>query len=139
MWVNCDLDVLNSTIIITQMCIHHKPRTFIPKQEGISGQHRVLAPTLTPPLYSAAIAPSLVSRSCITKPEHGYPKCTLVPPRRFHQCQPQSLPNPPHELDLECTSGAWRHELPSGHLTCWAVTLTGTQQCLPSRASRNAQ
>ena len=22
MWVNCDLDVLNSIIIITQMCIH---------------------------------------------------------------------------------------------------------------------
>ena len=29
MWVNCDLDVLNSIIIITQMCIHHWDR-YIP-------------------------------------------------------------------------------------------------------------
>ena len=29
MWVNCDLDVLNSTIIITQMCIHHQATTAV--------------------------------------------------------------------------------------------------------------
>ena len=42
--------------------------------------------------HSDAIAPSLASRSCVAKPDHGYPKCTLVPPQRSHPCQPQSVP-----------------------------------------------
>ena len=29
MWVNCDLDVLNSTIIIAQMCIHQYHKKFL--------------------------------------------------------------------------------------------------------------
>ena len=89
-------------------------------------------PMLTPPLHSVAIAPSLASRSCVAKPDHGYPKCTLVPPRRSHQCQPQSIPNPSHELDMEYIFGAWRREIPHGQLTCWVVKPTGTQQCLTS-------
>ena len=97
------------------------------------------APTWTPPLYSVAIAPSLASRSCIVKPDHGYPKYTLAPPRRSHQCRPQSIPNPLHELDLAYTSGAWIRETPRGHLTCWAVNPTDTLQCLPSRVSRNVR
>ena len=42
----------------------------------------------------------------------------------------------PHELDLEYIFGAWRRETPRGYLTCWAVTLAGTQLCPPSRVSR---
>ena len=68
------------------------------------------APTYTPPLHSAAIALSLASRSCVARPDHGYQQCTLVPPRRSHPCQSQSVPNPPHELDLEYIPGAWRRK-----------------------------
>ena len=92
------------------------------------------APTLTLPLPSASIALSLASRSCVAKPDHGYQKCTLVPPQRFHQCQPQSVPNPPHELDLEYTSGAWRCEIPRGHLVDPRFSIT----CVPTRWARLA-
>ena len=34
MWVNCDLDVLNSIIIITQMCIHQRPDLDLPRVVG---------------------------------------------------------------------------------------------------------
>ena len=39
------------------------------------------------------------------------------------------------------TPGFWgvTREIPRGHLTCWAVTLTGTLQCLSSRVSRKVQ
>ena len=48
MWVKCELDVLNSTIIITQMCIHHVPTASIPVQQYFIARDRERR-TIKPP------------------------------------------------------------------------------------------
>ena len=96
-------------------------------------------PKLPLPLLGVATTLSLAARSCVAKLDLSYLRYALVPPRRSHQYQHQSLPNPLHEPDLKYTSGAWRGGKPHGHLIILVVVPTDMKPCLPSRVSRRAR